>query len=312
MSASPSFRAGLRIPRWLGLNQSALVLAFSFIGAFQFTANAKLTVLTSFLPIYCFAANVAGNAAQVDNLIPPGAEPHDYQLSVRDRQRIATANLVIFNNLGIDEWLNRVLPERSSHFMSGSASAGLSSELILRNGRSPKRDSLTNCNPHIWLDPILAMHSVSNIARAFVAADPANQSEYLQNASNYVARLQTLHEELQSGLAPYQGAGIVTLHDSFPYFARRYGLVVAGVIEETPDVSPSAQDLARLYKVIRKTKPKVIFTEPQFSPRLAYQIGADLKIPVASLNTLETGPLKPDAYEQIMRENLRTLQRTLK
>ena len=284
--------------------QTLVLFGFTFTGAFPLGASAKLTVLTSFLPLYCFAANAAGSAAQVDNLLPPGAEPHDYQLSVRDRQRIASANLMILNGLGIDRWLEPVLRERSGDFKPVIASEGISSELIWGNGKFP--------NPHMWLDPLLAIHSVSNIARALVAADPANQGEYLMNASNYVARLQNLHEELRSGLAPYQGSKIVTLHDSFPYFARRYGLVVAAVIEEVPDVSPSAQNLARLYKIVRETKPKAIFTEPQFSSRLARQIGKDLRVPVASLNTLETGPLKPEAYEQIMRENLRILQRILK
>ena len=272
------------------------------VGSLQAVATGKVRVLTSFLPLYCFAANVAGTAAEVENLFPPGVGPHNYQLSVRDRQRINSANVVVLNGLGIDGWTEPVL--RSVKAKTVVVSAGLSNELIRTETRRP--------NPHIWLDPALAMSCVSNIASALIETDATNKGDYLQGASNYVARLQKLDEELRFGLAPYEGAKIVTFHDSFRYFTRRYGLVIAGVIEEVPDVSPSPRDLARLYKIVRETKPKAIFTEPQFSPRLARQIGADLKVPVTALNTLETGPLNSDAYEQIMRENLRVLQEALK
>jgi zinc transport system substrate-binding protein len=265
-------------------------------------SSGKIRVLTSFLPVYCFTANVAGNAAQVENLLRSGAGPHDYQLSVRDRERINAANVVVLNGLGIDSWIEPVL--RTSDARIVVVADGLSNDLIRIEGSQP--------NAHIWLDPVLATHSVSNVARALIEVDSPNRDEYLRNASNYVARLQQLDQDFRTGLAPYQGAKIVTFHDSFPYFMRRYGIDVIGIIEEVPDVSPSPQYLSRLYKTVRETKPKAIFTDAQFSPRLARQIGADLKVPVAALNTLETGPSKPEAYEQLMRKNLQALQHALK
>jgi zinc transport system substrate-binding protein len=278
-----------------------VLIALAFATPIE-ASSAKIRVLTSFLPVYCFTANVAGDSAEVENLLRGGAGPHDYQLSVRDRERIRAADLVVLNGLGIDSWIEPVL--RSANAKTVFLSSGLSNDLARVEG-SP-------LNAHIWLDPVLAMSCVSNIARALIEVDPGHQEAYSRNTSNYLARLKALNEEFRAGLEPCQGAKIVTFHDSFPYLMRRYGIEVVAVIEEVPDVSPSPQYLSRLYKTVRETKPKAIFTDAQFSPRLARQIGADLKVPVAGLNTLETGPLKPQSYEEIMRNNLRVLQQALK
>jgi len=126
------------------------------------------------------------------------------------------------------------------------------------------------------------------------------------------AEIGKLDRELRDGLMPFKDEPIVTFHDSFSYFARRYGLRVVGVIEEVADVAPSPRTLSRLYAKIRETRPKCIFTEPQFPSGLAKTISQDLHVPVAALNTLETGPFTANAYENGMRENLKILRENLK
>ena len=103
----------------------------------------------------------------------------------------------------------------------------------------------------------------------------------------------------------------MTFHDAFPYFTRRYELELVGVIEEVPNVDPSPKYLAKLLEVIRRDQVKAIFTEPQFNPRLARRLAADLGIACAELDVLETGRLAPEFYEQGMRRNTDTLVRTL-
>jgi len=281
------------IVRFLGL--AGLTLAQSL------TQAKEPSVLASFLPLYCFTVNVAGSAAHVDPLLPPNSSPHDFQLTVKTRKRIEAADLVILSGLGLDAWVEPALAKEKQRLVR--VSAGLSNELIRSSGA---------VNPHIWLDPILAIHSVTNIVQALVTLDPSHAEVYQRNASDYIARLRALDQELRDGLMPFKDQSIVTFHDSFSYFARRYGLRVVGVIEEVADVAPSARTLARLYTKIRETKPKCIFTEPQFPSGLAKTISYDLHVPVAALNTLESGAFTPDAYERGMRQNLRTLQENLK
>ena len=260
----------------------------------------EIKILASFLPLYCFTANVAGDAAQVNALLPPNTSPHDFQISVKTRQRIEAADLIVLNGLGLDSWVEPALKDRQRLVR---VSSGFSSELIRSSGA---------INPHIWLDPLLARHCVTNIAEALSDLDTTHAETYRQNATRYIARLQALDHDLRDGLAPFKDQPIVTFHDSFSYFARRYGLRVVGVIEEVPDLAPSARTLARLYAKIRETKPKCIFTEPQFPSGLAKTISQDLHVPVAALNTLEIGSFTPDAYESGMRENLKVLTEKLK
>jgi len=104
----------------------------------------------------------------------------------------------------------------------------------------------------------------------------------------------------------------MTFHDAFPYFARRYGFKVAGVIEEIPDVSPTARHLARLASIVQRERVRAIFVEPLHSRRLADRLGRDLRVKVGTLDTLESGAARADAYETGMRDILRNLQQTLR
>ena len=277
-----------------------VVFAFCGLGLVPGVEGHTLRVLTSFLPVYCFAANVAGDLAIVENLLPANVEPHDYQFSRKDLQKLSHADLIVVNGLGLETWLSRVFHDSTSHPKVVEISAGLEPDLIYAGDR---RTSSLRPNPHIWLDPRLSCHAVTNILRALQQADPANADKYAINAARYVTQLERLDTELRERLAPVKGASVVTYHDAFPYFARRYGLNIIGVIEPVPDVEPSLKYLAALYRTIRAKPVQAIFTEPPTAPRLARQIGSDLRLPVVELDPLEAGALKPDAYEQAMRNN---------
>jgi zinc transport system substrate-binding protein len=282
-------------------------------------AAAKLKVVTSFLPVYCFAVNVAGDLAEVENLLPSGVGPHDYQFAPRDLRKLTAADLFVVNGLGVEDWLGRVVQAvgTSGKPVMVEISAGLKAELILlkpgtRVLESGHGHDHAPANSHIWLDPKLAAHAVTNILKAFQKRDPANAAGYAANAEKYLARLQALDQELATALASVKTQPLITYHNAFPYFTRRYGLNLVGVVEETPDIEPSPQQRTALMKLIREKRVKVIFTEPQFTSKLARQIAQDAGVALAELDTLETGPLTPTAYETGLRRNATVLQRHLK
>ncbi|MBI5802935.1 MAG: zinc ABC transporter substrate-binding protein [Verrucomicrobia bacterium] len=303
------------------------MLALALLPLLAFSASTraaepatKLRVLTSFLPVYCFTANVAGDHAEVENLLPANVGPHDYQFAPRDLRKLSGAQLFIVNGHGMEDWLAKAMkaakgsqPPTVIEAYAGVPKARLITELphIHLPGEHGHHHH-DGPNPHLWLDPTLAAHAVTNILAALQKADPKNAAGYAANAARYVERLHALDRDLAAALAPAKGRRIVTYHHAFPYFTRRYGLDLIGVIEEVPDNEPSAKYLAALLKVMREKDVRVIFTEPQFSPKLAQRISRDAKVPVAELDTLETGPLKPTAYEEGLRRNLNTLLRHLK
>ncbi len=304
--------------------RAAVLGVLLLCGGWSWSAAAapkKLKVLTSFMPVYCFTVNVAGDLADVENLLPGNVGPHDYQFSRRDVQKVNAADVIVVNGLGLESWLDKLLQNAGRPKVVVEAAAGLRGELITRmpqletEGKpaaaSPPQAAEGRPNPHIWLDPHLAAHAVTNILATLQKADPAHAAGYAANAAGYVDRLGKLDADIRQGLAPAKNSPVVTYHDAFPYFARRYDLWIVGVIEVVPDVEPSPRYLAELGQAVRRQGVKVIFTEPQYSGKLARQFGQDLNVPVAPLDTLETGPLTPTAYADAMRGNLRVLQKYL-
>jgi ABC-type Zn uptake system ZnuABC Zn-binding protein ZnuA len=301
-------------------------LSISLLGMIAVAATAlvaapaqPLKVVTSFFPVYALAVNVAGDRAEVTNLLPAGVGPHEYQLAPHDLRKISGASLVLIHGLGVESWLAPALknagltPDRVVE-----VTAGLRSELIFpatsqkqagEGKETPKHDQHPHEGPnaHTWLDPQLMLHGVSNVLAAFQRVDPAGAAVYATNAARYADRLRKLDTELAAQLTPVRERAMITFHDAFPYFIRRYGLRLAGVIEEAPDVEPSPRYLAELYRTARKVKVRALFTEPQSATKLARRIGQDLGIAVAELDPMETGELTPRAYEELMRRNAQTL-----
>ncbi len=315
-----------------------LVLLLGLAGK-AFGEDGKIRVLTSIPPLYCWAVNVAGDLATVENLLPADVGPHDYQFKPKDLKRLQAADLIVLNGLGLEEWFTRAIQANAMdaerkviHIADGLLETNLIFHLPtleLDPGKPGKeqghehdhgprtRDSGPGtdhdlANPHLWQDPQLAMHGVTNILLALQRIDPALAAGYQRNATAYLSRLAALDTEIRQAVAGFSSRTVVTYHDAFPYFCRRYGIDLAGVIEQVPGSDPSPRYLAELLKVIRARKVKVIFTEPQFNPRLAKRLADDLGIAVAELDVLETGALSPDSYEDGLRRNLRVLQQYLK
>jgi zinc transport system substrate-binding protein len=286
-------------------------------------AEGKLRVLTSFMPMYCFAANVAGDLAMVDNLLPANVGPHDYHPVQSDYEKLRRADLFVVNGLKLEEWLDPMVRSRrgKNPLVQVEAAEGLGKQLIrevphlhLEDAGVEEHSHASDANPHIWLDPMFAAHAVTNILRAFQKADPPNAEGYARNAAAYIVRIQALHQDYRDALGKARGISIVTYHDAFVYLARRYELKIAGVIEVTPEVTPSLRYQGSLRKAVRSNKVRVIFAEPQFPKRIAEQLSADTGVPLDFLDTLETaaaGPLRLDSYEQSMRANLNVLIRHL-
>jgi zinc transport system substrate-binding protein len=267
-------------------------------------AEKALRVVSTFLPGYCIAANVAGDLGQVENLLPGTVSLHDYQLTPTDLRKIASADLIVINGLGMESFLDKALantgPQTAGKIVR--LSDGMESELIREDGVF---------NPHIWLDPRLAMRGVSNVVKALQTRDAGHSQQYEKNAASYMERLRALDASIEKTLEPVRAVAFVTYHNAFPYFVRRYGLTLAGVVERVPEVAPSPKEMSRLLETIRERKAHAIFTEPAEGTRLVRQIASDNNMKVAELDPLETGQLEPRGYEEGLRRNAQTLRKIL-
>jgi zinc transport system substrate-binding protein len=283
----------------------AWVLLFSAGSVYAETHSIpRLKVLTSVLPIYCFTAKVAGEAADVSNLLPAGEEPHDYQLSPGDLRKIAAADIVIINGLGLEEWMMKAIrPTGATPKPILEVATSLGDKLIRKKGMA---------NPHFWLDPQLAAFAVRAIGDALKKADPNHAALYEANVEVYREKLGRLDAEMELSLAPIRDISLVTYHDSFPYLARRFGFHIVGLVETVPDVSTSPRELAALFRIIRENKVEALLAEKGEHSRLARQICRDAKIRSIELTSLERGIINPNAYEAGMIENTTALSQLRK
>jgi zinc transport system substrate-binding protein len=280
-------------------------------------AATRPRIVTSFFPLYCWTVNVAGEFADVENLLPGRVDPHSYSFTTSDARKLTSADLIVVNGLGLESWLPKV--QRNGTVATNkvvSVTAGLKSQLLFGAHHHHDHDGHDHAgeqaNEHIWLDPTLAAHGVSNILAALQSLDPAHAAAYASNAQAYVARLHQLDVDIRAKLAGVTNRAIVTYHDAFPYFTRRYGLEIAGVVEQQPGVPPGPKYLSELGKKIRAQKIPAIFVPPGVRNPLAQRLARDLKVQLAELDTLESGPLSPSAYEQQMMLNATVLETSLK
>src|SRR5690349_15550060 len=144
------------------------------------TTPKKLRVVTTIFPIYCFASGVIGSEGQVQNLLPANVGPHDYQLSPSDIRKIKEADVVVINALGLDNWVMKAIDTNKNRLISLGAllnttnlidiPADLDMEGKHQHGHEHQHGP---ANPHIWLDPQLAMQCVDIISNAVVHLNPA-------------------------------------------------------------------------------------------------------------------------------------------
>ena len=243
--------------------------------ASQASSLPRLLAIESFLAD--IAQNVAGDRLTVDSLIPLGVDPHAYQPTPQDAAKITDAQVLIINGANLEAFLAPILQNVSAKQLVLSASSGLTT-LPDPSGENPQGD------PHFWLDPNNVIRYVENIRDGLSQADPAGVSVYAANAETCIAKLQALDAWISSQVqsVPVVRRQLVTNHDTFGYFAKRYGFTVVGAIvpSMSSGAAPSAQELAALIDSIRSTGTPAIFLETGSNPQLADQIASETGVKV--------------------------------
>jgi len=262
------------------------------------------------------AKNVAGDRVNVDSLMPLGMDPHAFELVPSDVARIADSQVVIINGGGIEGWLDKVIENAGGEHKVIEACAGLASRAAREGEVVPDE---TGGDPHFWLDPISVIHYVENIRDGLSTVDPEGKEIYTKNAEAYIEKLKVLDSSLreQAQTIPAEKRLIVTNHESFGYFADRYGFTIIGTI--VPSVStgssPSAQQLASLVDHIRSTGASAIFLETGTNPQLANQIAKETGVKVITdlyTHSITAADGKAPTYIDMMKYNMSLIVENLK
>jgi len=300
-------------------------------------SEAELQVVTTFLPITQFTQAVAGDRATVEQIVPASSGPHDYQATPATVQIIAEADVLVKNGLEMELFLEDLIANADNPDLETIDSSEGIAPIANEEGHSHDHDHAEGhshdhdhdhaeghshdhdhdhaeghhhhhhgeYNPHIWLDPKRAIEQVENIRDGLIAADPAGEAEYTENAAAYIEQLEQLDADITAQLEPYQGQTFVVFHDFAPYFAESYGLE-SEVLVDIPEENPAPEDVKRITETVGKANLKALLTEPQAGTNTFSALAQDLNINVSTFDPIETGgaeALEPEYYLNTMRQN---------
>ena len=157
--------------------------------------SGKLEVVASFYPLYFFSREICGDKADVTNIVPSGAEPHDYEPTAQDMAKMERCKLIILNGGGLEAWSDNIRKNiDAKNTTIVVAGEGLTTQQVTEDGK-------TETDPHVWLAPPLAEKMVERIAQAFERADPANKDYYQSNATRLKIKLSDLDGEYSRELS---------------------------------------------------------------------------------------------------------------
>lgn len=290
-------------------------------------------MLASFTILADLARQVAGDRARVDSLLPVDADPHLFQPTAGDLQRVQAADLIVVNGAGLEAGIEELLAGRPGAqrvvategldlHEAEDEEAGHDDEAPDAADGQPDEHAVGHehgpVDPHAWLDPRLAMAYVAAIADGLSSIDPAGAGGYAERSAAYQAQLADLDAELEALLAPIPDERrlLVTDHEALGYFAERYRLRVLGTIVPgySTGAEPSAKALADLVDRLRAGGAPAIFLKAGTDRRLADQLAAESGVRVVDALYVESlsGPDGPAAsYLALMRHNAKVIAAAL-
>ena len=277
----------------------------------------KLQVATTVSPIANIVANIGGDLIEVTGIVPEGTNSHTFEPAPSDARIIVAADLIIVNGLDLEE--------PTINLAEANKRDGVEIVFLGNNTVSPEEYVFDfsfpieagSPNPHLWMNPIYALRYAELTKDALSELDPANAETYAANYAAFEERINALDVAIQETIntIPEENRRLLTYHDSFAYFAPRYGLTVIGAIQPSDFAEPSAREVADLITQLREEQIPAIFGSEVFPSPVLDQIAADagsIFIDTLSDDDLPGDPGDPGhSYFGMMVENVVTMTSAL-
>jgi len=276
----------------------------------------KIPVAASIFPVADMVKQVGGDYVEVISVIPPGASPHTYEPKPSVLKRISSVKIFFMIGAGLEYWNEKFVKNTGGRLMKVVLSDGV--DLIHEKERhhgekagKPHSED-TFANPHIWLDVEIAKSMVKRIVAALASLDNGHALYYEERGNKYITELDSLDQTIYKETGKFKIRKYVSFHPAWEYFARRYGLESAGVIESVPGKSPTPLEIKRIVENIKIHGVRAVFAEPQFNPKVAEVIAREAGIKVLMLDPMGGPGIKErESYIDIMKYNLKVLREAM-
>lgn len=262
----------------------------------------KLKIVSSFYPLLEFTKQIGGNRVEVSSLVPIGIEPHDFDPTIRQIQNAETADILIYNGAGLEKWIEKI---------NVKSKVDASQNLSLLNSNGEDKSGMYD--PHVWLDPVLAKGQVESIRNALMNADPLNAKYYSENANKFIEKLDKLDDDMRGELLDCKKHDFISFHNSFSYFAKRYGLNQHSIYGLSPEGEILPQKLQQIIQLAKDKALSAIYSESLIDPRFANVVAEEIpngKVmvlsPIEGINQKEQN--QGIGYLDKMYENIKSLR----
>lgn len=279
--------------------------------------SAKLNVVATVSPITNIVYNIGGDRINLSGIIPEGTNSHTFEPAPSDAQKLALADLVFMNGLKLEDPTLRL----------AEASLKTGAEIILLGEQTISPDQYVydfsfpkeagSPNPHLWPDPMYALRYAEIVDETLSRRDPANAAYYAQNYAAFKTRLEALDKAIQETInsIPAANRKLLTYHDSFAYFAPRYGMTIIGAIQPADFSEPSPKEVGDLILQLKKEKVPAIFGSEVFPSPVLEQIARETGVQYVDTLRDDNLPGEPGdsnhSYIGLMVEDVRIMAAAL-
>ncbi len=257
-------------------------------------------------------ANVDGDRVEVATLVGPNGDAHVYSPTPGDARKLAGADVIFVNGLGLEGWMTRLVATSGTKALTVVVSNGVTP----RKTESVRDPARVKIDPHAWQSVANAEIYVANIRDGLSEVDPAGKDAYAANAAAYLGKLDALQKEIEATIAkiPADRRKVIINHNAFGYFSDAYGLTFIAPEGLSTDAEPSAKDVAKIITLIRTEKIPAVFLENISDPRLMDEIARETGVTIGGeiYSDALSAPGGPAAtYIDLMRHNVSEFAKAL-
>ena len=294
-------------------------LALVLLAAAPAWGGGVLDVVATSTDLKSLVEAVGGARVAVESLAPALHEPHAVDVKPGQLRHLKSATLLVRVGLDHEPWLARVRATVNEPRFApgGSGDLDVSRNIELLQTETPRLKSDAGAhvhgfgNPHYWLDPANARPITQTILDGLARLAPDGREAFTRNRALFLERLDAGVTRWTSTLAPYRGARVVVFHDSWPYFARRFGLVIVAAVEPAPGVPPSPASLASLTTSMKDGGVRVLIVEPASSASIASRVAASSGARIVTLVPSVGGDPEARDYLELFELDVRRLAEAL-
>lgn len=255
-------------------NRTGYLLILLMVVPFWLRAEEKPLVVATASIFADMAENISGGLLDVRSIVPIGGDPHIYEPTPGDAQLVNSADLILKNGLTFEGWLSELIENSGTRAIVRTITEGISPIESIKYKNS--------ADPHAWMDASLGLIYIENVKKALSEIDPDNAEAFEYNYQIYRRQLMGLDQEIATAIQsiPEKQRVLITSHDAFRYYGKRYGIRVEAILGTSTDAEVQTSDILRLSKVIRENKVPAVFIETTVNPKLLRQIASDNKVSI--------------------------------